>query len=237
MRIKKSTPDEIRERFDKDVERFSNLETGQKAAIDASLQMDLIASSVSYVNQDAKKILDIGCGAGNYTIKVLQKIPDLDSTLLDLSLPMLKQAETRIKDLTQGQVKIVQGDIREIDIGREQYDIVIAAAILHHLRGYDEWENVFEKIHDSLITGGSFWISDLVSQEDEHIQKMSMDRYESYLIKDGGESYKNDVFEYIEKEDTPRSMTFQLDLMKHVGFKKIEILHKNSVFGSFGAIK
>ncbi len=53
--MKKSTPDEIRERFDKDVERFSNLETGKKTAIDASLQMDLIASSVSYVNQDAKK--------------------------------------------------------------------------------------------------------------------------------------------------------------------------------------
>ncbi len=84
--MEKSTPDEIRERFDNDVERFSNLETGQKATIDASLQMDLIASSAPYVNQDARKILDIGCGAGNYTIKVLQKISDLDCTLIDLSL-------------------------------------------------------------------------------------------------------------------------------------------------------
>ena len=38
----KSTPDEIREHFDKDVERFSNLETEQKVTIDATLQMDLI---------------------------------------------------------------------------------------------------------------------------------------------------------------------------------------------------
>ena len=133
---------------------------------------------------------------------------------------MLKQAEIRVKDLTHGQVKIVQGDIREINIGREKYDIVITAAVFHHLRDYDEWKNVFGKIYDSLVTGGSFWISDLISQEDKCIQKMSMDRYGSYLIEDGGESYKNDVFEYIEKEDTPRSMTFQLDLMKHVGFKK-----------------
>lgn len=235
--MEKSTPDEIRERFDKDVERFSNLETGQKATIDASLQMDLIASSASYVNPDAEKILDIGCGAGNYTIKILQKIPNLDCTLLDLSLPMLNRAEERVKSLTYGQVKTVQGDIREIDIGREKYDIVISAAVLHHLRGHDEWKHVFKKIYDSLVIGGSFWIFDLISQEDNRIQKMNMDKYGSYLVEEGGESYKNNVFNYIEKEDTPRSMIFQLDLMKEVGFKKIEILHKNSVFGSFGAIK
>ena len=39
---KKSTIKEIRERFDDDVERFSNLETGQQAIIDASLMMDLL---------------------------------------------------------------------------------------------------------------------------------------------------------------------------------------------------
>ena len=235
--MKKSTPDEIRERFDKDVDRFSNLETGQKATIDATLQMDLITSSAYYVNKDAKKILDIGCGAGNYTVKLLEKIPTLDCTLLDLSLPMLKQAEKRVKELTSGQIKTIQGDIREIDIGEEKYDIVISAAVLHHLRESTEWKGVFEKIYDSLVPGGSFWVFDLVSQEDDQIQKMNMDRYGNYLTSEGGKSYKDHVFDYIEKEDTPRSITFQLELMKDTGFRKIDILHKNSVFGSFGAIK
>jgi tRNA (cmo5U34)-methyltransferase len=38
----KSTIEEMRERFDTDVERFSNLETGQSATIDAPLAMELI---------------------------------------------------------------------------------------------------------------------------------------------------------------------------------------------------
>jgi len=150
----KSTPDEIRKRFDNDVQRFSNLETGQKAVIDSSLQMDLIASSAFYVNRDAKKILDIGCGAGNYTIKTLQKIPNLDCTLLDLSLPMLEQAKKRISVLTRGEVRTIQGDIRSVDITSGTYDIVIAAVVLHHLREYDEWRSVFEKIYKSLVIGG-----------------------------------------------------------------------------------
>ena len=38
----KSTLEDIRKRFDNDVERFSNLETGQAATIDAPLAMELI---------------------------------------------------------------------------------------------------------------------------------------------------------------------------------------------------
>ena len=37
----KSTVDEIRERFDNDVERFSDLEQGQVASIDSPLHLDL----------------------------------------------------------------------------------------------------------------------------------------------------------------------------------------------------
>ena len=40
--MKKSTVEEIRQRFDADVERFANLETGQSATVDAPLAMDLI---------------------------------------------------------------------------------------------------------------------------------------------------------------------------------------------------
>ncbi len=39
---KKLSLEEIRHRFDSDVERFSNLETGQTATIDAPLAMELI---------------------------------------------------------------------------------------------------------------------------------------------------------------------------------------------------
>ncbi len=42
LSIMKSSVDQIRSRFDQDVERFSNLETGQSATIDAPLSLELI---------------------------------------------------------------------------------------------------------------------------------------------------------------------------------------------------
>ena len=91
----KSTIDEIRERFDKDVERFSNLETGQQATMDAPLVLELVSNVVAEALPDARQVLDLGCGAGNFAIKVLQRLPNMDCHLVDLSAPMLKRARQR----------------------------------------------------------------------------------------------------------------------------------------------
>jgi tRNA (cmo5U34)-methyltransferase len=90
----KATNEEIRNRFDNDVERFSNLDTGQATTIDAPLTMELCTEAAKYINPNAKNLLDIGCGAGNYTLKMLSKISNLNCTLNDLSLPMLERAKT-----------------------------------------------------------------------------------------------------------------------------------------------
>ena len=58
---------------------------------------------------------------------------------------------------------MMQGDIRELELGAPQFDIILAAMVLHHLRGEDEWRAVFEKLFRALKPGGSLWIADHVS--------------------------------------------------------------------------
>lgn len=233
----KSTVEEIRERFDNDVERFSDLNTGQQTTIDAPLCLELITDAAASINSNAQNLLDVGCGAGNYTLKMLSKVGDLNCTLLDLSSAMLDKASQRVAEKTNGQINTVQGDIRAVELEASCFEIVLAGAVLHHLRDTEEWEYVFRKIYKALKPGGSFWISDLVIHENEAITELFWNRYRRYLKELGGESFQQKVFDYIEKEDTPRSVTFQLEMMKKVGFRNVEILHKNSSFAAFGAIK
>src|ERR1700755_912952 len=119
----KSTVEEIRQRFDADVERFSNLETGQSDTADAPLAMALVAEAAAATTPQARHVLDVGCGAGNYTLKLLQSLPNLDATLIDLSSNMLTRAKERVAAATQGNVRTVMGDIRELQIGEACYDI------------------------------------------------------------------------------------------------------------------
>src|SRR5512138_457967 len=98
----KSTVEEIRQRFDADVERFADLETGQSPTFDAPLAMALVAEAAAATTPHARHALDVGCGAGNYTLKLLERRPNLDATLIDLSQPMLAKARERIGRATKG---------------------------------------------------------------------------------------------------------------------------------------
>src|SRR3984885_5551561 len=233
----KSSVDDIRRRFDADVERFSNLDTGQSATVDAPLAMALVAQAAAATTPHARHVLDVGCGAGNYTLKLLESLPNLAATLIDLSQPMLDRARERVSQATAGRITTAQGDIREIELAADEFDIVLAAAVLHHLRTEQEWREVFTAFHRALRPGGSVWIFDLVERSIPAVQELMCRRYGEYLTRLKDENYRDHVFAYVQKEDTPRPLLFQLDLLRQVGFSRVEILHKNVCFAAFGAVK
>ena len=234
---RKSTIAEIQERFDVDVERFSDLETAQAAVIDAPLMLELIAKLAPEICPEAKNLLDIGCGAGNNTIRILQEFGSLNCDLNDLSIPMLERAKLRLENENTGDIHIFHGDFRQLDLQQNHYDIIVAAAVLHHLREEEDWESAFRKIFEILSPKGVFFVSDMVFHECEAVHQSMWSYYGEYLESIGGKDYRQEVFKYIDKEDSPRSVTFQIELLKKVGFRQVDILHKNSCFAAYVAVK
>ena len=101
------------------------------------------------------------------------------------------------------------------------FDIILAGAVLHHLRDDQDWKTTFEKLFKLLKPGGCLMISDLISQDTDVLNDYTWERYGDYLEGLGGKDYRQTVLDYVAKEDSPRSMNYQLDLMKRVGFKQI----------------
>ena len=230
---KKATVEEIKARFDQDVERFSSLETGHSAIVDSLMMLDILTRAAAAVTPRAASLLDIGCGAGNYTLKMLSVLPNLDVTLVDLSRPMLDRAQERIRQATSGSVTAIQSDIRDLALAADQFDIILAGAVFHHLRTDDEWRAVFSNCFQALKPGGALWIADMVEHDTGSIQALMKERYGEYLAGLRDEHYRDHVFAYIDGEDTPRSLNFQLSLLRAVGFDAVEVLHKNTCFAAF----
>ena len=233
----KSTVEEIRKRFDADVQRFSNLESGQQAAMDASVILDVVARSATGHLHPNGSLLDLGCGAGNFTLRVLNQVSPLDCVLVDLSRPMLERAEQRVKAANTGKVQIVQSDIRALSLSQESFDVILAAQVFHHLREDAEWETMFSRLYQWLRPDGSLFVADFIGYDDLGIQKLMLGRYADYLVSVGDIEYRDKVLAYCDAEDSPRSVKYQFDLLDQAGFDEFDVLHKNALFTAFYARK
>jgi tRNA (cmo5U34)-methyltransferase len=233
----KSTIDEIRQRFDNEVERFSNLQTGQQATIDAPLVLELVTQTARRFLKPGAALLDLGCGAGNFTLSVLQQVRGLDCHLADLSQPMLTRAEQRVRQAGAARVRTHPGDLRTLGFADESFDCILAGAVLHHLRDEADWNSTFAKLHRWLKRDGRLYVADVAYFDLPDTQEVMWNRYGDYLTSLGGGEYRAKVFAYIEKEDSPRSLPFQLDLLKSTGFSRYDVLHRNSVFACYFGVK
>ncbi|MEM1094270.1 MAG: methyltransferase domain-containing protein [Bacteroidota bacterium] len=233
----KSTVDEIRARFDADVERFSNLDTGQSSTPDAPLMLELVTDAAARTTPLASRVLDMGCGAGNYTLKLLQRLPQVEVTLVDLSQPMLDRATQRITAAGGTVTQTHAADLRTLTWDAGSFDIIMASMVLHHLRSPAEWHAVLARCHRALRPGGGLWIADFFLQATAAVDALMWARYGEYLRAFKGEAYRDHVFAYIEKEDSPAPLMQVVDALRHAGFSTVELLHKNGLFAALGAIR
>jgi tRNA (cmo5U34)-methyltransferase len=150
---------------------------------------------------------------------------------------MLDRAEQRVRLAGAASITCHQADIRELDLGEQTFDVILAASVLHHLRTDEEWRAVFTAFRRSLRPGGSLWIYDLVDSDLPAVHRLMRDRYAAYLESLGGPDYRDRVFAYIEDEDSPRPLVWQLNLLREAGFSTTEVLHKHACFAAFGALR
>lgn len=233
----KSSVEAIGSRFDVDVERFSRLETGQQAILDAPLVLDLVASAAATHLRPGDHLLDLGCGAGNFTLRLLQEVAPLQCHLVDLSRAMLDRATERLTASGHPAHTTYQRDLREASFPEASFDAIVASAVLHHLRDDRDWETVFANLHRWLKPGGRLYVADLVTFDLPGVQQVMWERYGAYLESVGGADYRRAIFHNIDVEDSPRSLPYQLDLLRNVGFSGYDILHRNSVFACFFAVR
>jgi ubiquinone/menaquinone biosynthesis C-methylase UbiE len=96
------------------------------------------------------KILEIGCGAGNMTIPILRTFKNCDLIATDLSKPLLDVLEKELVKYNYT-TKIEQKNIMKLDYPKESFDLIIGAAILHHLY---EPNKVIEQLKGLLTPDG-----------------------------------------------------------------------------------
>ena len=102
------------------------------------------------------RILDIGCGTGQFAARVLNRHPGAVVCGLDLSGPMLRQGQQR-SERAGGLLHLVRADSEHLPFSDNSFDAVTCAHSFHH---YPSQDRVLAEMHRVLRRDGRLMIID-----------------------------------------------------------------------------
>jgi len=106
-----------------------------------------------------ESILDLGCGNGELARTLSRRGYNGTYLGLDFSLPLLKEAD---REALAFPVKFLEADITNNPIISEQlsirdnWSVVTAFAVLHHIPSFERRVNIVKTVHDLLVNDGLF---------------------------------------------------------------------------------
>lgn len=163
------------------------------------------------IPEQAKTLLDLGCGTGLELDEILACRPGLAVTGIDLTREMLERLREK-----HPQVRTVCGDYFQEDLGQEVYDCAISFESLHHFSP-ERKQGLFERLFRALKPGGVYLQVDYLAccQEEESLLM------EFCREKRQAQGILEDVFVHF---DTPLTLEHEMTLLENAGFSQVEFL-------------
>ncbi len=139
----------------------------------------------------SRRILELGCGTGELSLKILERCPDAQVIALDYSPRMRQFAFNKITASGYEQRWTgIEADFGEwannpekFDITRE-FDACVSSLAIHHLK--DEMKlKLFQGVRKSLIPNGCFWNADPILPESPAIAEVYNAAREEWTAQQG----------------------------------------------------
>ena len=110
------------------------------------------------------QILDVAAGSGAWSLAFAQAIPQARVTTLDFPemTPITREFAEKLGVATR--YEYLEGDLRQVDFGRDTYDLVILGHIIHS-EGEKHGKELLRKSHAALRHGGKLLIAEYVPND------------------------------------------------------------------------
>lgn len=195
---------------------------------------------------DAQHILDLGCGTGELSLRVLKYCPNARVVAVDYSPRMIKFAQSKLEAAGYAQQwKGIEGDFgdwanHQLTVG-EGFDACVSSLAIHHLT--DEMKvKLFTRIRESLNPGGVFWNADPVVPEFPVLSETYKRIREEWCVGQGTtlvevrtKTGKSIPYGY-SQPDQLATLDAHLEMLKTAGFESVAVPWKYYGLAVFGGL-
>ena len=164
-------------------------------------------------------VLDLGGGTGALSAAVLDALPGVRVTVLDVDVEMLDEARRRLARFAD-RVSFHEGSFLD---PLPAADAVVAGLALHHVHDLQAKTTLYRAIHDTLSPGGVLLNLDAAVTEDARLNALVFDRMAARMGDHGisdAEAHRH--FAAWADEDRYFSLDAELSALREAGFDEVE---------------
>ncbi|MBE9000279.1 class I SAM-dependent methyltransferase [Nostoc sp. LEGE 12447] len=181
------------------------------------------------------RILELGCGTGELSLKILKRFPNAQVIALDYSPRMLQFAQDKITAsgyqkrwvATQADFGDWANNPEKLDIGSE-FDACVSSLAIHHLQ--DEMKlKLFSRIAASLTQDGCFWNGDPILPESSALAEVYQAAREEWSVEQGTNLTEiraklgASSTQGYSSQDQLASLDAHLQMLSKAGFKTVAV--------------
>ncbi len=175
---------------------------------------------------DRFSFLDLGAGTGLVSTLILERFPNAEAHLLDISEKMLEKARARFSGRPDVRFTIADYDRKALP-GR--YPLVASAMSIHHLSDSGK-QRLMQKIFDALAPGGRFIHAELALGPTKAVESLYQNRWKRHLESTDIEAEELAVIYERMACDRPATLDQQLSWMHTAGFVDVDCFFKHYNF-------
>ncbi len=194
-----------------------------------------IIDAAKCIDADNLRWLDLGCGTGTLACKATNAVGNCKFTLCDISEPMLKTAEEKLKNSSVA-AEYINCSNDKINFSNE-FDIVSAVMSNHYFKP-EQRKAATKNAFNALKPGGIYITFENVEPQAESVKDLYIKRWGEYMLSAGRS--QDEIENHFNRRGTeyfPITVSEHLYLLKECGFKSAEILWYSYMQAGFLAIK
>ena len=224
--------DAVKSHFDGEADIFDS--HVMKAVPNYVQMLDALISNMTLEKGAVFSAIDVGCGTGTLAYLLKKRFPNAEIRCVDFAPKMLEAAKHKLKGLNG--ISFEQADISDYSFS-ENIDAVVSSLALHHLETDEDKKGFQEKSYKALNRGGLFMNADIILASDKKRQQVCLEKWEEFNMQSMTDAQLEDRKHKYETEDRPAVLMNEIDNLKAIGFKKVEIFWRYYNFAVYGGVK
>jgi len=194
---------------------------------------EMVDRLVDYLPREPARVLELGCGTGNLSLRLAERLPGASVTLVDGSSEMVALTRSRLAGASERDSQrhqFITGMFEDLALPARSFDLVVSSISLHHVADKGA---LYERIHGLLRMGGRFCFADQIRGEPAANHELNWRRWLAFCAEPGHCSAEEiqSLLDHAAAHDHYTTLSDHTALMSGARFAEIDCVWRNLMWG------